>query len=67
MLDNDELDTEGGKPPFLTALVASVCDLKVSWLIFLRRNILRRVVSNSANAHAKAHASTESEVRHIRA
>mmetsp|Transcript_6362 Transcript_6362/g.18778 ORF Transcript_6362/g.18778 Transcript_6362/m.18778 type:complete len:371 (-) Transcript_6362:52-1164(-) len=59
-------------PPRLTALVASVCDLRTPWVIFLRRNGLRRAVSKAANKYhesqnLRAHVHDASQMGAVRA
>jgi len=62
MLDHHELE---GSPPKLNGLVASVCDLKVPFIIYLRRNVLRRLISKASMAYG-AHVNSTAKAAQLR-
>jgi len=68
MLDHHELEGTGANktgPPMLHGLVASVCDLRVPFVIYLRRNVLRRVVSKES-MHWGSHVDGEAKAAALR-
>jgi len=51
----------------LTPVIASTCDLRLQWIIMLRRNILRRKISAAANKLTTSpHVSNETHAKELR-
>ena len=51
----------------MTPVIASTCELRLQWVIMLRRNILRRHISNSAaKLDKRSHVKDKEDAKDIR-